>query len=304
MFGQHRWRMANLLLLVSPLSILLFGLAQLSLSYWHPGENKNFLDGCRHVYLDMGTNTGVQIRKLYQPHLFPNASVLPIFDKFFGPSAKRDPKSICSVGFEPNVLHNEALIQLENQYQLCGWRVYINLATGVGMEEKKDVAYAHKKVWQGGGGWAMSDSLGVMGRFSDGGQYTSDIVKGTLSKVRQIRIADFIKGVVATRRLEGSLESKTQHPPSVVMKLDVEGRELDVIPDLVMSGALQHIDHLHVDWTRDEWTNRTLVDQLSEAMSVLSRMSQERGLLHTTEVIGLEDESYLYYNGPLPQCME
>ena len=27
-------------------------------------------------------------------------------------------------------------------------------------------------------------------------------------------------------------------------------RELDVIPDLVMSGALQHIDHLHVDWTR------------------------------------------------------
>ena len=28
-------------------------------------------------------------------------------------------------------------------------QVYINLATGVGMEEKKDVAYAHKKVLQG-----------------------------------------------------------------------------------------------------------------------------------------------------------
>ena len=27
-------------------------------------------------------------------------------------------------------------------------------------------------------------------------------------------------------------------------------RELDVVPDLVMSGALQHIDQLHVDWTR------------------------------------------------------
>ena len=27
-------------------------------------------------------------------------------------------------------------------------------------------------------------------------------------------------------------------------------RELEVIPDLVMSGALQYIDHLHVDWTR------------------------------------------------------
>ena len=52
-------------------------------------DDNHFLDGCRHVYLDMGTNTGVQIRKLYQPHLFPNASVLPIFDKFFGPIAKR-----------------------------------------------------------------------------------------------------------------------------------------------------------------------------------------------------------------------
>ena len=53
------------------------------------GLSKHFLDGCHHVYLDMGTNTGVQIRKLYQPHLFPNASVLPIFDKFFGPIGKR-----------------------------------------------------------------------------------------------------------------------------------------------------------------------------------------------------------------------
>ena len=44
----------------------------------------NILDGCYHVYLDMGTNQGVQIRKLYQPQLFPNATVLPLFDKYFG----------------------------------------------------------------------------------------------------------------------------------------------------------------------------------------------------------------------------
>ena len=27
--------------------------------------------------------------------------------------------------------------------------MYINLATGVGMEEKSDVLFAHKKVWKG-----------------------------------------------------------------------------------------------------------------------------------------------------------
>ena len=38
--------------------------------------------------------------------------------------------------------------------------------------------------------------------------------------------------------------------PIVQLKKYVANRELDVIPDIVMSGALQHIDHLHVDWTK------------------------------------------------------
>ena len=65
---------------------------------------ENLLDDCYHVYLDMGTNTGVQvvyvydvevlhcfdqIRKLYQPHLFPEAEVAPLFDRFFGPPSER-----------------------------------------------------------------------------------------------------------------------------------------------------------------------------------------------------------------------
>ena len=44
-----------------------------------------------------------------------------------------------------------------------------------------------------------------MGRFSDDGNYTVDIDEGTLSRVRQIRIADFIKETVANRRLIDSL---------------------------------------------------------------------------------------------------
>ena len=44
-----------------------------------------------------------------------------------------------------------------------------------------------------------------MGRFSDDGNYTVDIDEGTHSNVRQIRIADFIKEVVAGRRWAYSL---------------------------------------------------------------------------------------------------
>ena len=44
----------------------------------------NLLDGCRHVYLDVGSNIGVQVRKLYQPELYPGAVVLPVFKEAFG----------------------------------------------------------------------------------------------------------------------------------------------------------------------------------------------------------------------------
>jgi len=271
-------------------------------------EGKNFLDGCRHVFLDMGTNTGIQIRKLYEPHLFPNASVLPIFDKFFGPIGERDLQSICAVGFEPNVMHNDVLVELEERYQGCGWQVYIALATGVGNEDKSDLDFVFKKVWPDPDkpGVAITDTHARGGRFLDDNNYAKDIVEGTMFKVRQIRIAEFINRFVATRRIDTDVEGPTKYPPSVVAKMDVEGRELDIIPDLVMSGALQHIDNLHVDWTRDAFgwmgSDELLVDQLSAAMSLLTTLGTERGLAHTTEVLSVDDESYWDFEGPLPQC--
>ena len=69
---------------------------------------KNPLDNCNFVYLDMGTNLGVQIRlaqaanyipvlqlwlllrKLYEPHLYPGAPVVKIFDQYFGDFQARD----------------------------------------------------------------------------------------------------------------------------------------------------------------------------------------------------------------------
>ena len=35
---------------------------------------------------------------------------------------------------------------------------------------------------------------------------------------------------------------------------------------------------------RDEWTNSTLVDELSGAINILSTIGKGRGLVHTTEV--------------------
>jgi len=57
----------------------------------------NPLDGCLHVFLDLGSNRGLQIRKLYEPHTFPLAPIQPLYQRFFGPAEERNLQEICSV---------------------------------------------------------------------------------------------------------------------------------------------------------------------------------------------------------------
>ena len=72
----------------------------------------NPLDGCQYVYLDMGTNIGVQIRflistvsgfgeialnyfrKLFEPQHYEEAKILPVFEKYFGPFNQRDKSQV------------------------------------------------------------------------------------------------------------------------------------------------------------------------------------------------------------------
>ena len=71
------------------------------------GSRTNILDGCRFVYLDVGTNIGVQIRKLFEPELYPtqNVSIHQVFDTYFGSLEQRTKAGVCAVGFEPNPNH-------------------------------------------------------------------------------------------------------------------------------------------------------------------------------------------------------
>ena len=62
------------------------------------GGAENPLDGCLHVFIDLGSNRGLQIRKLYEPSTFPLAPVLPLYQKYFGRPEDRNLQEICSVG--------------------------------------------------------------------------------------------------------------------------------------------------------------------------------------------------------------
>eukprot|EP01047_Picozoa_sp_COSAG01_P068501 COSAG01_NODE_9916_length_2302_cov_2.195642_3_plen_310_part_00 len=81
---------------------------------------------CQSLYVDLGSNIGVQIRKLFEPSKYPGASVLPFFDEFFGPVDMRR-QNTCAFGFEANPKHMKRLKQIEQAYQALGWRTtYMN----------------------------------------------------------------------------------------------------------------------------------------------------------------------------------
>ena len=89
----------------------------------------SLLDGCFHIFLDIGANRGTTTRKLFEPQLYPGALYLEYFDQYFGTVQERqanlslDPKYICVVGFEANPRHTPFLVELENVYGMCGWHV-------------------------------------------------------------------------------------------------------------------------------------------------------------------------------------
>ena len=74
---------------------------------------------CQYVYLDVGSNNGVQIRKLFEPHKNPSAHVVPVFREIFGV----DRCGVCALGIEPNPIHADRLAQVQKQLRSAGFGV-------------------------------------------------------------------------------------------------------------------------------------------------------------------------------------
>jgi hypothetical protein len=77
---------------------------------------------CKHIYLDLGTAIGVQIRKLYQPQLYPKATALEAFDEDFGTGPRCN---VCTFGFEPNPEHSARLDTVQAKLRAHGVGVHI-----------------------------------------------------------------------------------------------------------------------------------------------------------------------------------
>jgi hypothetical protein len=182
----------------------------------------NELDGCYHIYLDVGSNVGIQVRKLFEPKLYPNANVLSVFETYFGPADDNGNRqeTVCAVGFEPNARHTPALQDIEQAHTACGWRSHFYTET------------------------AAAHDYGTIDFFSDndmrhrewGGSIVAKSGGKATSTAKKMRLADYVLERIATRDIP---ESASTRKPAVLMKMDIEGSELEVLTDMIVSGALQ-----------------------------------------------------------------
>ena len=67
--------------------------------------------------------------------------------------------------------------------------------------------------------------------------------------VRMIRLSTFVRNVVAKRKIPDN-SNAGPFLPTVLMKMDIEGSEADVLPDMLFTGALPHINVTMMEYHR------------------------------------------------------
>lgn len=216
---------------------------------------------CRMAYVDVGTNVGIQIRKLYEPHLYPRGKILPKFDHYFGNETNR-PGRICAFGFEPNPRHAQRLIDLEASYRSMGWDVTVFTSTAAGVED--GTVYFHSDGDLRNEEWGSTVSP------------TQTNVTDTL--VSQFSLPRFFRNYL---RWEDGSDDHV-----IVMKVDIEGMDEEVLHALLVHGQLCRVTYAYVEHVTPE------------GIVLMNKMLRDGRCKTVIEFT--DDERYHTSNFPLP----
>jgi len=275
-------------------------------------EDSNPLDGCYHVYLDVGSNVGVQVRKLFEPQHYADAPFVGLFERTFGTTAERtkfQPEvkdTVCAVGFEPNPHHTKILKDIEHAYQKCGWNVNFMTETGVSNKNGyssfySDGAMAYKE-W--GGGILPPDVNNIA--LAD---------KKSSVQIKLLRLSEYLTQVVAKRKIpnlphDAAGSDNQSKAPKVLMKMDIEGSEVDVLPDILFNGGLGAVNGLMIEFHErlEKLEARKAAHQKIETilggLSDLSKSMQDvNGGAYSFEIVNTDDETYGTSDVKLPTCL-
>jgi len=278
-------------------------------------ELQNFLDGCHHVYLDVGSNIGVQIRKLFEPERYPDAPIHSYFNQNFGTVDERKSSHsghasfLCAIGFEPNPRHAEYLKQIEKSYNDCGWKVKFMTNSGVSDHNGIGTFYSNIKLETLLKNSKNNEAAGGIlppKIIKDAKNHSTDDEGLNFKNISVVRLSDFLINIVGKRKIPEPLYNNS--PPRVVMKMDIEGSEVDVIPDLIYSGGLQYINILMIEWhermqkLQERKTSTKILQTIMDLLSKHSENIRNLSSKYDFNLVELDDETYFESRFVLPNC--
>ena len=210
---------------------------------------------CEHVYLDVGTNIGVQIRKLYEPHKYPKANATHnVYARFFGPAAfgaTRGADSrcrVCAIGVEPNPHHRSRLLDLQTRYRAAGVGVLIFAAAASDADGVTRLAVGNadrKDAFEDLGASAVESWTTIRRAPTKKDPKPRDLLATV-----PVRKFDLSRIVHAVHR---RLSARAPLTGKILMKLDVEGLEFAVIPAMIRSQAMCPINAMRIEWHTRLW---------------------------------------------------
>jgi len=237
------------------------------------------LEACSKIYLDMGANMGVQVRKLFEPEHYPGAEVLSIFDRFFGPPMERrrpsNESGLCAVGFEASPRWVPRLQGVERAYQdVKGWSASFVVPAAVSDRDNETIT-----IHYGDGALDLGAGISAYDSLPE------------VAEVPTFDMAAFVSQHIVP------LSSKNV---TVVGKVDIEGSEYVILPKLLKEGLLcaGTIDVLFIEFHEqkpagyEQYSPEALKAQISKGEHCAGRSP--------TQIIDLDDESFGADGAPLP----
>ena len=237
-------------------------------------------NGCRYVFLDVGSNVGMHVRFLFEPERFPLNKYGGIFNRTF-PRRRSDRQDICAFGFEPNPKHKERLNQLQKQYSEIGWRVQ-SFHEAVAAKEGRATFWHVNDV---------DDTIHNEWGFS--AQDWSNHTNGVNASEEMVPTIDFAAWTIHNVHMRNvpSAMFHNDPPPTVVMKMDVEGSEYEVLANMLVRGALCDISLITIEWHAEHMCQGPFCAHAQKLKNMVNILHDVPGCQHV-RLQSLDDESY------------
>jgi FkbM family methyltransferase len=225
---------------------------------------------CEHVYLDFGTNIGIQIRKLFEPSKYPNAQINPFFNSTF--KCGESCHNVCAIGFEPNPKWTSRLKEIDAAYNAVDFHTVIFTETAIS-NKTGNITFFHD--------YTAQTKHHEWGSSTIPWQATMQSSDAKFVTVGSLDAATFLLRDVYARA--GQTEAS-----QIVVKMDIEGSEWFLIPYLLHNGALCGIDkiflELHKGMVKNVPDRRAFQISLQWIFSAISGCK--------TMIMNMDDESY------------